>query len=166
MNHVRLACVTAIALVALIPACGGEEGSQENLGKSAQEQKSAGYGYEFKDDAVKNAAAPSNNQALAQNGKLAPETIRDVVRGSFGGLGTCYENALTQNPALEGNITVKFVIHQDGSVSDAERESATIGDAAMVACVVNHFATIQFPASSGGDATVIYPLMFSPDDGN
>jgi hypothetical protein len=165
MNIVRFACVTAIALVAFTPGCGGQEADDADLGRAAQEQKSAGYGYEFKDDAVKNAAAPSNNQVIAQSGKLAPETIRDVVRGSFGGLRTCYEDALTQNPALEGNVSVKFVIHQDGSVSDAERESATISDAAMVACVVNHFATIQFPASSGGDATVIYPLMFSPNDG-
>jgi hypothetical protein len=166
MNHVRLACVTAIALVALIPACGGEEGAQENLGKSAQEQKSAGYGYEFHKDSLENSAAPGGSQVLGPNGKLAPETIRDVVRASFGGLRTCYEGALQRDPATEGSVSVKFVIHQDGSVSDVERETATISDQVMVGCLVDHFKTIQFPASSGGDATVIYPIAFSPGDDN
>ncbi len=48
----------------------------------------------------------------------------------------------------------------------ADFQTSTLSDALMVDCVVNHFATIQFPASNGGDATVIYPIMFSPDDGN
>jgi hypothetical protein len=166
MNLVRFACVTAIALFAMTPGCGGQEAPQEDLGKAASAQKSAGYGYEFNDDTVANsAAAPGGNQALAPNGKLAPETIRDVVRASFGGLRACYEAALTQDPATAGNVSVKFLIHEDGSVSGAEKESSTISDAVMVDCVVNHFATIQFPVSSGGDATVIYPIMFSPDDG-
>jgi hypothetical protein len=167
MNIVRLACVTAIALFAMTPGCGGQEAPQEDLGKGASAQKSAGYGYEFNDDSMANsAAAPSGSQVLAPNGKLAPETIRDVVRASFGGLRTCYEAALTRDPATAGNVSMEFVIHEDGSVSGAKKESSTISDAVMVDCLVNHFAALQFPVSSGGDATVIYPIMFSPGDDN
>jgi hypothetical protein len=165
MNLVRFAYVTAIALVSMTPACGGQEPA--DLGQSAQEQKSAGYGYEFNKDSVgTNAAAPGASQVLSPNGKLAPETIRDVVRGSFGGLKACYEDALARDPATEGTVAVKFLIHEDGSVSGTEKESSTINDAAMVTCMLNHFAAIQFPASNGGDATVIYPIMFSPGDDN
>lgn len=166
MNIVRMAYVTAISLFAMTAGCGGQEASGEDIGKSAQAQKSQGYGYEFMDDAVANNAAPGGGQAAPVVGKLPPETIRDVVRGTFGGLRDCYENALASDPAMAGDISVKFMIHEDGSVSGAQSESSTIGDAAMVDCVVDHFAGIQYPASSGGDATVIYPVMFSPGDDN
>ncbi|NUQ76364.1 MAG: AgmX/PglI C-terminal domain-containing protein [Polyangiaceae bacterium] len=167
MNIVRIASSAAIVLFAMTPGCSGQEPPQEDLGKAAAEQKSAGYGYEFMDDAVGNsAAAPGGNQAVQPNGKLAPETIRDVVRATFGGLRACYEAALANDPALAGQISVKFTIHQDGSVSGTQTDSSTIGDAVMVDCVLDHFAGIQYPASNAGDASVIYPVMFSPGDDN
>ena len=171
MNFVRFAPVTAIALVSMLAACGGQEDAEQGgLGKSSLEHKSqkSGYGFEFMKDSVdqSGAAAPSGNQALGANGKLAPETIRDVVRAHFGAIKGCYETALQADPTLAGQIAVKFVIHEDGTVSGAGRESATISDATMVGCVVDGFKTIQFPVSSGGDAKVIYPIAFSPGDDN
>ncbi len=60
----------------------------------------------------------------------------------------------------QGTIAVRLVIHEDGSVGEAKRESSTLKDAAMVGCVVDAFKAIAFPVSSGGEATVIYPLQF------
>jgi hypothetical protein len=165
MYLVRLGSMVAIALFALTSGCSGQDLDQAELGKSPAAQKSAGYGFEFTVDPVGQSAPQAGGgeaaTPVAPNGRLTPEGIRDVVRASFPSMKACYDAALSKDQAAEGTIAVRLVIHEDGSVSDAKRESSTINDAAMVGCVVDAFKTIAFPVSSGGEATVIYPLQFS-----
>jgi hypothetical protein len=41
-------------------------------------------------------------------------------------------------------------------------DAAPMQDAAVVGCVVDHYRTLRFPPPEGGEVTVVYPIMFSP----
>jgi hypothetical protein len=144
MNTTRLIPALSIALFALA-GCSGTEPDTASAGQRAQ--ASQGYGYEFIADRV---AAPATAASIPTSvtGRLAPELIQSVVRGGFSQAAAC---------GARGEMTVRFTIHEDGSVSDAHAERASGAEAT---CVVNAIAGLHFPTSQGGGASVIYPLVF------
>ena len=85
--------------------------------------------------------------SVTVGGHLPPEVIQRIVRQNFGRFRFCYENALRNNPSLQGRVAVRFVIGRDGAVS----------------CVVRAFYGLSFPQpDEGGIVTVVYPIMFTP----
>jgi hypothetical protein len=101
--------------------------------------------------------------ATSVSGRLPPEVIQRIVRQNFGRFRLCYENALKSNPKLEGDITVKFTIQGDGSVSDV-KSSGSLSDEGMTSCVTKSFSGLSFPTPEGGIVSVSYPLKFSPGE--
>jgi len=125
------------------------------------------YGYEYETDPARAGAAaksPMPASTTNENGRLAPEVIQSVVRGSFGRFRTCYETALAKNARLQGRVTVSFAIQPDGSVHDAADHGSDLPDPNVVRCVVDGFGRLAFPPPQGGYVTVIYPIQFSPED--
>jgi len=59
-------------------------------------------------------------------------------------------------------VSVRFEIALSGTVACANSSDSTFPDDAIVACVVNVFAGMQFPKPQGGTVTVIYPIMLAP----
>lgn len=100
---------------------------------------------------------------LAARYQLPPETIQRVVRDSYGAFLLCYEAGRRHNPALAGRVAVKFVIDKVGNVSLAADHGSDLPDPDVVTCVVRGFASLTFPPSPDGSATVVYPLVFAPD---
>ena len=100
--------------------------------------------------------------AIVTNGRLPPEVIQRIVRQNAGRYIFCYQNALRNNPNLEGRVTVRFVIGRDGAVQVASDGGSDIPDAGVRQCVVSSFANLSFPQPDNGMVTVVYPLMFSP----
>lgn len=110
-----------------------------------------------------NGKPPSIRQGvIAVNGRLPPEVIQRILRAHFGVFRKCYEAALQRAPKTEGRVTVKMVIGRDGKVSSAADGGSDVGDAQMVACVVEDIAKVSFPQPEGGIVTVAYPLIFQP----
>ncbi len=104
----------------------------------------------------------SGDGSMQVNGRLPPESVRDVVRANFGRLRGCYEEALLRKPELEGRVNVKFVIDRTGAVSVAElAESTTLDDAKATSCIVAQYKQMAFAAPTGGIVTVVYPVVFS-----
>ena len=100
-------------------------------------------------------------------GRIPPVVIQQLVRARFGRMKRCYESALAKDPTLAGRLATKFVIGRDGnvaSVSDASSGPDMLPDAEARACVVQEFATIAYPRPYGGIVTVIYPIIFKPDE--
>ena len=96
------------------------------------------------------------------NGRLPPEAVQRVVRQSFGRMRACYEAGLTQNPDLEGRVTVKFVIDREGQVALASPWSdTTIADVKVAQCVTRAYQAMAFPKPEGGIVTVVYPIVFT-----
>ena len=100
--------------------------------------------------------------ATRVNGKLPPEVIQRIVRQNFGRFRLCYEEALKNDPALEGKVEVHFTIKADGSVANAKESGSTIQDATMKSCVTRAFDKLSFPSPEGGVVDVVYPINFSP----
>lgn len=107
-------------------------------------------------------SAGLRDQAPSTNGRLPPEVIRRVVRQNMGRFRQCYERGLSSNPALEGRVTVKFVIGQTGGVTSAMDDGSSLPDREVVQCIVRQYGMLSFPAPEGGVVTVRYPLDLRP----
>ncbi len=110
---------------------------------------------------------PHSNASLRQgatqvNGRLPPEVIQRIVRQNFGRFRLCYENGLRTNPSLQGRVSVKFVIDENGNVKTAGDGGSDLPDNAVVRCVVRGFSNLSFPQPESGIVTVVYPIIFSP----
>jgi hypothetical protein len=101
--------------------------------------------------------------AVTVNGRLPPEVVQRVVRQNFGRFRLCYENGLRGNPALAGNVIVRFVIGRDGHVSNAAA-SGDLPDKGVSDCILRSFYGLSFPEPEGGIVTVSYPVHLSPGD--
>lgn len=97
------------------------------------------------------------------NGSIPADVIQRIVRLNFGRFRNCYETGLRTNPSLAGRVAAKFVIDRSGAVSMSRDGGSDLPDQAVVACVVNSFQTLSFPNPQGGQVTVTYPLVFSPE---
>jgi TonB family protein len=100
--------------------------------------------------------------ATTVSGRLPPEVIQRIVRQNFGRFRLCYERGLSNNPSLEGQVVVRFVIGTDGAVSSVTKQSSTLADEAVAACVVAAFRSLSFPQPEGGVVSVSYPIAFKP----
>jgi hypothetical protein len=102
---------------------------------------------------------------FSSNGTLARDVIQRVVRQNFGRFRLCYEEGLRTNPGLSGRVAVDFVIARDGTVaSSATSRGTEMSDPNVVSCVVRGFHNLEFPAPTGGQVMVTYPLVLSPGE--
>jgi Ca-activated chloride channel family protein len=99
------------------------------------------------------------------NGHLPAEVIQRVVRQNMGRFRLCYQNALQNNPGLQGRVSVKFIIDRAGAVATSVDGGSDLPDASVVQCVVRSFANLSFPAPDNGLVTVVYPLVFTNEGG-
>ncbi|MCX5741945.1 MAG: AgmX/PglI C-terminal domain-containing protein, partial [Proteobacteria bacterium] len=93
-------------------------------------------------------------------GDLDAAIIKRYIRRNLAKLQYCYEKRLLAEPTLEGSLTAKFVIGEDGKVVTS---SATGFDPEVGACVAQVFKDTEFPKPKTGSVTVTYPLKFSRD---
>ena len=156
----------AIALVfapiALLVACTGSAPTSAATAATASGEEAAGYGYEFETDSQKAAAARAPAPSAAgPDGRIPPEAIQSAVRARFDAFRACYEAGLTKDPKLAGTVTVKYAIAKDGTTVGAADEKSTLPDKDVVACIVGEFGKVTYP-TGGENATVVYPIIFSP----
>jgi hypothetical protein len=96
------------------------------------------------------------------NGRLPPEVVRRILLQNLGLARRCYEAGLARNPRLTGRGAVRFVIGNDGAVSNARSAGATLQDAATVDCIARVPEFLSFPRPEGGIVTVIVPYRLAP----
>jgi hypothetical protein len=96
------------------------------------------------------------------SGRLPPEVVQRIVRQNYGRFRMCYERGLTENPNLEGRVSVRFVIGRDGSVSNVSNGGSDLPSSSVVSCVISAYYGLSFPQPEGGIVTVVYPIMFTP----
>lgn len=114
-------------------------------------------------DTVEGKASPAPVAAEGSvRGRLAPEAIQGVVRANFGALRKCYESVLAKSANAGGRTSTRFVIRGDGTVSDARTELSGNLPPEMGSCMEGVFKSLTFPATSGGQVAVTYPVVFDP----
>ena len=82
----------------------------------------------------------------------------------------CYADALARRPGLSGKLVVYFRVIGDKSVGGVVDEvrvlgDTTLDDAELQTCVRESMMAVTFDAPPDDEGmTVVYPLLFSPDD--
>jgi TonB family protein len=100
----------------------------------------------------------------SNSAKRADEAINQVVRKNHNSIKISYERELKKNPQLAGKITIRFVIEEDGTVSEVEIMESTMNCPAMERSIQSQIKRWKFePLSSGsGSTSVTYPFVFQP----
>jgi len=95
-------------------------------------------------------------------GALDSALIDAVIKRHMSQIKYCYTRQLNKNPNLGGKLAMKFVIANDGSVSNAQVKSSTLGDSAVDACMIRQFLRMDFPPPKGNGIVVVsYPFLFT-----
>lgn len=97
-----------------------------------------------------------------QPARLTSELIQQTVHTRFRSMRECYVFGLRADPQLRGTLTVRFVVGQDGHVTDAKKQSSELADQAVNDCVLARFRELVFPPPEGGATTIVYPIRFDP----
>jgi hypothetical protein len=99
--------------------------------------------------------------SLIVSKEIDKEVIRRVIRTRMNEIRFCYEKGLMQEADLEGKLVVSFLILRDGRVTAVTPRESSIGNAAVVRCVVEAVGRLTFPVPpSASVAQVTYPFVF------
>jgi hypothetical protein len=74
---------------------------------------------------------------------------------------SCYERELKRNPSLKGKLVVRFLIGENGRVSEIEFEEDTLGNSAVATCIRSNIRLWVFPIKDS-ECPVSYPIVFMP----
>jgi hypothetical protein len=86
--------------------------------------------------------------------------VEAVVSDRNAALSRCYEDGLSRNSKLEGNVAVEMDVQESGLVLDAKSiKGTTLGDSETVACVVGVMKTLDF-GKQDQPQTVKYTARF------
>jgi len=88
-------------------------------------------------------------------------TIQRYVNRYAQRLKRVFEDWLKRDPALNGRLTVKFMILPSGAVSNASILKSTTNNSEFDETILRHIRSWQFPAvPDGGPVEVVYPFAF------
>lgn len=94
-------------------------------------------------------------------GQVDANAVARIIRGQLGGIRSCYERALRNNPSLAGRLEVSFTIGESGRVTSG-RSSGLSAAPEVGSCVVSRIRGLVFPAPSGGSVDFSFPFTFTP----
>jgi TonB family protein len=100
--------------------------------------------------------------SAAPPGPLTPDVIRDVVDAHRAQVKQCYAGSPAGKKNLAGKVVVRFVISEQGTVSESAVKEATLDDEAVKACLVAAVKTWVFPKPKHGPAAISFPFHFGP----
>ncbi len=87
--------------------------------------------------------------------------VESLVRGQLGGITSCYERALRNNPALSGRLDVRFTLSDSGRASVVEvrglSEAPEVGT-----CIAAAIRRLAFPQPAGGTVVFTFPFTVTP----
>lgn len=113
---------------------------------------------------AQNTRLPRVRTGEAEVGPAYPrEVVRRVVRRHIREVERCYRAAVATNHALEGRVSVRFVIGETGAVIRTEVVSSTLASPEAADCIAEAITHWVFPAPHAGTLVVTYPFVLSQD---
>lgn len=104
---------------------------------------------------------PANVRHVVVRG-LDEQVVRRVLRRHLNEVRFCYEQALRQQPGVEGSVQVEFAIDARGLVSQSRATGGTAESARLSDCLVRAVRRWTFPSPPGnGDAQVAATYQFA-----
>ncbi|MFO0601274.1 MAG: AgmX/PglI C-terminal domain-containing protein [Myxococcaceae bacterium] len=90
------------------------------------------------------------------------DLVLKVVRAHQHEIRFCYESGLSQNPELNGKVTVAWTIDGTGGVSIAEIAESGLSNKKVEDCIVSRISRWKFPEPKGGqEVAITFPWVFS-----
>jgi hypothetical protein len=140
----------------------GSNGSDlGGIEKTANEIRISGYTLDEL-QAARNKKSPARVRLMAPqvSGELDVATVRRYVTQVRDKLDLCYTAGLQDDPKLGGDVTIEFVIGQQGSVATASSTKKS----KVITCLVDVIFRAPFPAPKSGVVKVSYPMKLQPPD--
>ncbi len=103
--------------------------------------------------------------APARAGRIPRRRVQRVLRSHHGEIATCYQHGLEQNPNLQGEVHVRFLVGPDGQVDDAEVFHSTLGSDAVHRCITTAIRSWSFPRPTprGRSVLLSYPFVLATE---
>lgn len=102
------------------------------------------------------------DSAVPGTGGRSLEEIKKVLDDGKGAIEILYKQALAEQPALQGTITIEFVIAADGVVSSCRAVGNTTGDEPLKDALARRIRHLKFQPIPNGQVTVTFPFVFYP----
>lgn len=77
------------------------------------------------------------------------------------GLRSCYSRALSQDPNLQGRLTLRARIGESGEVASVDASSTSAALTSVAACARARFASLVFPPPQFAPVEMVVPLVFT-----
>ena len=111
---------------------------------------------------IRGSASIGSGDSVGGEGELDAGRVAAVIRQNIGGIRSCYERALRNNPTLSGRLDVRFTIGTSGRVAGSPSSSG-LGQAPEVgSCITARIRSLVFPAPNGGAVDFSFPFNFTP----
>lgn len=128
------------------------QGGGENIGSG---------GEVVRERVIRGNANLGSGDSLGGEGEIDANRVASIIRGQIGGIRSCYERALRNNPTLSGRLDVRFTIGTSGRVTSAS-SSGLAAAPEVGTCVVQRIRGLVFPTPSGGSVDFSFPFTFTP----
>lgn len=131
-------------------------------GTVASSGNSVGSGGEIvRERVIRGNTSLGEGGAEGGEGEIDANRVASLIRGQLGGIRSCYERALRNNPTLAGRIDVRFTIGEAGRITTI-RASGMSEAPEVGSCISGAIRRIAFPQPSGGSVEFSFPFTFSP----
>lgn len=101
--------------------------------------------------------------ALSVSAGLTPESVQAVLAPTLEPLRRCYAVGQARNPMLQGRISVRLTIDENGIVSNVGNAGSDLPDSGVVRCALQAFRLLRFAKPDSGAVTVVQPYLFTPE---
>jgi hypothetical protein len=93
---------------------------------------------------------------------MAPPDVVKTMRGAQGKVQDCFRAGLKRDPAMGGEVKLRFVINNDGAVRAWKDSGSSMTDPQVTQCVGETLNALTFPKQPApGDAWGIYTIAYS-----
>jgi hypothetical protein len=94
-------------------------------------------------------------------GHLDRGEIQKVINAHIHELQGCFERQLVVNPNLAGKVSFEWVIGTSGAVTVVKIKASSLSSNEATSCMQAAIHRWRFPAPSGGQVTVVYPIALA-----
>lgn len=127
-----------------VPACGGGTTTTE----TATRERTETSGRETR----REEALPEGASITGLMGTIPARAVTETMNNRMSALARCFADRSDEVAFLEGDITMEFRVHTDGTVAWVYPAATTIGDRETEACILDVARAAHFPRPTGGEA--------------
>jgi len=137
MKYVGLLLMTALV------GCGGAAATETTTPTAERGSSRSTRGEE---------ALPEGASITGLMGSISARAVGDTLTNRMGRFERCFADRSDDVEFLEGDITLSFRVHTDGTVAWVYPSASTIGDRETETCILGVAESTHFPRPSGGEA--------------